>query len=74
MDTWQTASRGPTPKFPRATGRWLIQYDSQLAQGLEQGGLRPLVHALRAAQAINAVAQTNERRQKPGRRAGIADK
>ena len=47
---------------------------AQLAQRLEQRRLRPLVHPRHAVQPIDALAQADHRRQKPGRGAGVAHK
>ena len=53
----------------------IFRFDAiaQFAQRLKQRRLRTFVHPRHAVQPINAIAQTNERRQKPRRRARIAD-
>ncbi len=46
---------------------------TQFAQRLEQRRLRPFVHPRHAVQPIHAFAETNHRREKPRRRARVAD-
>src|SRR5262249_61217973 len=47
---------------------------ADLAQGVEQGGLRPLMHARNAAHPVAAMPEAEQRRQEARRRAGILDK
>src|SRR5690242_4375685 len=58
----------------RKTVVWTVDAVTQLAQGVDQGGLWSLMHTRDAAHAVAAVSETQERRKEACSCAGIFDK